>query len=534
LNVTQPTALREPKDFFMSEHYDVIIIGTGAGGGTLAHELALAGKKLLILERGPFLPREKENWDTTAVFLQNRYHTQETWTDKHGREIHPGTGYWVGGNTKVYGAAMFRLRVKDFENLAHEGGISPEWPIKYDVFEPYYTRAEKLFCVHGKSGLDPTEPPRSEEYPFPAVSNEPRMQAIQEGVAALGYKPFPVPLGLKLDEANRPRSECIRCDTCDGFPCLIHAKADADIEGIRPVMDRSNVTLLTGALVTRILTNPTGTAVIGVEAELEIPATKAKTSATFTGDVVVLCCGAINSAALLLKSASDRFPNGLANSSDQVGRNFMYHNSNAILAISTQFNPSSYMKTFGINDFYFGEPGYSYPMGSIQPIGSFQKEMMKSDAPVFTPGFALKIAKEHAVPWWLMTEDLPDSNNRVRIVDGNIRLEYTPNNQVSFKRLKDRWSDVLKRSGHAHTIFDWHAYLKKDIPIEGVGHQNGTCRFGTDPTQSVLDTNCRTHDLDNLYIVDASFFPSCGAVNPSLTIIANAIRVADHLIQRMK
>jgi len=518
----------------MSEHYDVIIIGTGAGGGTLAHELALAGKKLLVLERGPFLPREKENWDTTAVFLKNRYHTTETWTDHNGKAIHPGTGYWVGGNTKVYGAAMFRLRVKDFELLKHEGGISPEWPVKYDVFEPYYTRAEKLFCVHGKSGLDPTEPPRSEEFPFPAVSNEPRMQEISDGVAALGYKPFPVPLGLKLNEADRVRSACIRCDTCDGFPCLIHAKADADIECVRPVMDRPNVALRTSALVTRILTNPTGTAVTGVEVELDDPTGGSKTSTTFTGDVIVLSCGAINSAALLLRSASDLFPNGLANSSGMVGRNFMYHNSNAMVALSTQENPSKYMKTFGINDFYFGESGYDYPMGSVQPVGSFQKEMMKNDAPPLTPGFALKIAKEHTVPWWLMTEDLPDPNNRVRIVDGGIRLEYTPNNLVSFKRLKDRWVDVLKRSGHAHAVFDWHAYFKKDIPIEGVGHQNGTCRFGNDPTQSVLDTNCRAHDLDNLYVVDAAFFPSCGAVNPSLTIIANAIRVADHLIERMK
>jgi choline dehydrogenase-like flavoprotein len=518
----------------MGEHYEVIIVGTGAGGGTLAHELALAGKKLLILERGTFLPQEKENWDTTAVFLKNRYHTNETWTDHNGKPLHPGTGYWVGGNTKVFGAAMFRLRVKDFETLQHEGGISPEWPLKYDVFEPYYARAEKLFCVHGKSGLDPTEPPRSEEYPFPPVSNEPRMQAIQDGVARLGYRPYPVPLGLKLNETNRLRSACIRCDTCDGFPCLVHAKADADIDCIRPVMDLPNVTLRTSAKVTNILTNSTGTAVTGVEAEVDDPASGQKTSATYTGDIVVISCGAINSAALLLKCESDRYPKGLANSSGMVGLHFMYHNSCALVALSTHENDDKYMKTFGINDFYFGEPEYPYPMGSIQPVGSFKKEMMKSDAPPLTPGFALKIAKDHTVPWWLMTEDLPDPNNRVRWVDGGVRLEYTPNNQTSFKRLKDRWIDVLKRSGHAHAVFNWHAYFKKDIDIEGVGHQNGTCRFGTDPTQSVLDINCRAHDLDNLYVVDGSFFPSCGAVNPSLTIIANAIRVSDHLVERMK
>jgi choline dehydrogenase-like flavoprotein len=397
---------------------------------------------------------------------------------------------------------MFRLRVKDFEKVQHEGGISPEWPLKYDVFEPYYTRAEKLYCVHGKSGIDPTDPPRGEEYPFPPVSNEPRMQQIHNDLAGLGYKPFPVPLGVKLNEADRLRSACIRCDTCDGFPCLIHAKADADIDCVRPVMDLPNVT----------------------KATLE----------TFTGDIVVISCGAINSAALLLKSASDRFPNGLANSSGMVGRHFMFHNSNAMVALSMHENDDKYMKTFGINDFYFGEPDYPYPMGSVQPVASFKKEMMKSDAPPLTPGFALGIAKQHAVPWWLMTEDLPDPNNRVRLVDGGIRLDYTPNNQTSFKRLKDRWIEVLKQAGHASAVFDWHAYFKKDINIEGVGHQNGTCRFGQDAQTSVLDLDCRAHDLNNLYVVDGSFFPSCGAVNPSLTIIANAIRVSDHLLDRLK
>jgi len=303
---------------------------------------------------------------------------------------------------------------------------------------------------------------------------------------------------------------------------------------VRPVMDRSNVTLRTGAKVTNVLTNATGTSVTGVEVEFSDPANCQTSVATFTGDIVVIACGAINSAALLLKSVSDRYPNGLANSSDMVGRHFMFHNSDAMVALSTHENDDKYMKTFGINDFYFGEPDYPYPMGSIQPVGSFKKEMMKSDAPPLTPGFALKIAKDHAVPWWLMTEDLPDPNNRVRVVDGGIRLEYIPNNQTSFNRLKTRWIDVLKRSGHANAVFAWHAYFKKDVNIEGVGHQNGTCRFGEDPKQSVLDLNCRAHDLDNLYVVDGSFFPSCGAVNPSLTIIANAIRVADHLIDRMK
>ncbi|MGH7626736.1 MAG: GMC oxidoreductase [Gemmatimonadaceae bacterium] len=512
-----------------TQPYDVIIIGTGAGGGTLAFHLANAGKRILILERGTFLPQEKPNWSTADVFLENRYHTTEEWRDKEGKPLHPGTGYWVGGNTKVYGAALFRLRKEDFGVLHHKGGVSPAWPVPYDVFEPYYTRAEQLFCVHGALGADPTEPFHSAGYPFPAITNEPRMQQIQEDVSQLGYHPFPIPLGLKLNESNRVESKCIRCDTCDGYPCLIHAKSDADINCIRAIMHLPNVTLMTQARAMRLITNPTGTAVQSVEANLE----DSKRAATFSAGIVAVCCGAINSAALLLQSANDRHPNGLANSSDMVGRHFMFHQADAILALSLTPNPSSYMKTFGINDFYFGEKDYPYPMGNVQPIGSFHHEMMTGDAPSITPDFVLNELSSHAIPWWLTTEDLPDPDNRVQLVNGRIQLDYTNNNVESFDRLKHRWIDVLKRAGHADSAVNLHAYFKKRIPLEGVGHQNGTCRFGTDPKQSVLDINCRAHDLDNLYVVDASFFPSCGAVNPSLTIIANAMRVGDHLLERL-
>jgi choline dehydrogenase-like flavoprotein len=512
-----------------SERYEAIVIGTGAGGGTLAFHLANAGKRVLILDRGSFLPREKPNWNTTAVFLDNRYHTKDVWTDKEGHELHPGTGYWVGGNTKVYGAALFRLREEDFGVLRHKSGISPEWPVKYDVFEPYYTKAEELFCVHGKQGIDPTEPRRSKEYPYPALTNEPRMQEIQNDLQSLGLHPFPCPLGLQLNEGDPVETKCIRCDTCDGYPCLVHAKSDAEVNCIRKIMHLPNVTLITQAKVTRLLTNSTGTCVDAVETEVDGSGKKVR----FYGDIVAVCCGAINSAALLLLSANDRHPNGLANNSDMVGRHFMFHQADAILALGKEPNRSAYMKTFSVNDFYFGDKDYPYPMGNIQPIGSFHHEMMKADAPPLTPAFILDLMTTHAVPWWLMTEDLPDPNNRVRIVGGRVQLDYTPNNVESFERLRDKWIDTLKRAGHAEHWFHLNAYFKKRIPLEGVGHQNGTCRFGVDPKQSVLNTNCQTHDIDNLYVVDASFFASSAAVNPSLTIIANALRVGDHLLERL-
>jgi choline dehydrogenase-like flavoprotein len=561
----------------MANPFDAIIIGSGAGGGTLALHLAQAGKRILILERGPFMPQEKLNWNTAAVFLENRYHTKETWHDKDDKPLHPQQAYFVGGQTKVYGAAMFRMRAEDFGVIQHEGGVSPAWPISYADMEPYYTQAEELFHVHGDLGtapavpggfgssFDPTEPFHSKSYPFPAFSNEPRMAAIEAAVRDCGVRTFPIPLGLKRNAADPVASKCIRCDTCDGYPCLVHAKSDADINCIREIMHLPNVTLMTNSRVLRLITNTAGTSVAAVEVQHADSAAPA----TYEAHIVAVCAGAVNSAVILLQSANDKHPTGLANGSDQVGRNFMYHQADALLALSTKTNDDSYMKTWGTNDFYLRDtdPDYPFPLGQVQPVGSFHHEMMKGDAPPLTPGFVLETMKHHAVPWWLTTEDLPDPNNRVTLrnttpsqlastepgtagphadtaaVDenqsaavsiaqpGHIKLSYTPNNTKSFDRLKDRWVDVLKKAGHADTSIPFHAYFKKRIPLEGVGHQNGTIRFGTDPATSVLDVHCKAHQLDNLYVVDASFFPSASAVNPSLTIIANAIRVADHLLK---
>jgi len=573
-------------------YYDAIVIGTGAGGGTLALLLAQAGKSILILERGPFMPQEKLNWDTQAVFLDNRYHTKETWQDKDGKDLHPQQSYFVGGQTKVYGAAMFRMRAEDFGVIQHKGGISPAWPISYADLEPYYTRAEELFHVHGDLGtapsipggfgssFDPTEPFHSKQYPFPAFSNEPRMQRIEDDVRRLGINTFPIPLGLKRNEADPLRSKCVRCDTCDGYPCLVHAKSDADINCIRQILDLPNVTLMSNSRVTRLVTNASGTAVTAVEVLhsgsgtpyggtiIESPAASGSV-ATYTAGFFAVCAGAVNSAVILLASGNDKHPKGLANSSDQVGRNFMYHQADALLALSPEINTDSYTKTWGTNDFYLkdSDPAYPFPLGQVQPVGSFHFAMMKGDAPPLTPGFVLEGMKHHAVPWWLTTEDLPHPENRVTLHDTTplsvenaqpgltgahpsgdtgltnqsepvndsaprrIRLSYTPNNVESFNRLKDRWVEVLKKAGHATTHIPLHAYFKKRIPLEGVGHQNGTCRMGNDPATSVLDAHCKAHDLDNLYVVDASCFVSASAVNPSLTIIANAIRIADHLLQ---
>jgi choline dehydrogenase-like flavoprotein len=510
----------------MRNHYDAIIIGTGAGGGTLAYKLAPSGKNILILERGPFLPREKENWDASAVVLQDRYHTTEVWYDKHGTPIHPGTGYWVGGNTKVYGAALFRLREKDFDQTHHRSGVSPAWPISYADLEPYYSEAELLYGVHGERGIDPTDPPASLGYPYAPVPHEPRIQEIHDGLQAHGYKPFPVPLGVRLREP-RYSSPCIRCKTCDGFPCLVNGKEDADTTCIRPALQHENVTLITEATVTRLTTDAAGRSVTGVIAQIDGQAEE------FSGDMVIVAGGAINSAVLLLRSASDAHPKGLGNGYDLVGRNFMKHNNGAVIAVGKKRNPTVFQKTLAMTDFYWGDEAYPYPMGSIQLLGKFTKEMLRAGAPPLTPDKVLDEMQSHAVDWFLTTEDLPDPGNRVRLDGDRIVLDYTENNLESYKALNDRFTQAMRSIDCAQSIVPCSVYLRKLIPLQGVAHQVGTCRFGTEPSSSVLDLNCRVHSVDNLYVVDGGFFPSSGAVNPSLTIIANALRVGEHLLDRL-
>lgn len=480
-----------------------------------------------MIERGDFLPREKENWDVKAVFLENRYKTKEVWHDAAGKEIHPGTHYYVGGNTKVYGAALLRLREKDFEEIQHAGGVSPKWPVPYSDFQPYYLQAEKLYHVHGQRGVDPFEPAEKEPFPYKALRHEPRVQQLFDGIKGLGLKPFPLPLGLLLDEEDREKSQCIRCDTCDGFPCLVDAKSDSEISCIKPALEYPNVTLLTKTKAIRLETDSTGKKVTRLEVE------RNGKKEFYSADIHIVSCGAINSAALLLQSKNDQHPEGLANSSGMLGRNYMCHNNSAMIAISTTSHHTSFQKTFGINDFYFEAPDWKYPLGHIQLLGTVKKDMLRGEAPFFTPDIALDTMAHHIVGWWLTSEDLPDPNNRVTLdSDGKVVLQYRPNNEEGHHRLVKKLKEILHSLDHSFIPTSIH--LSKQMPVDAVAHQVGTCRFGTDPKTSVLDTDCKAHDLENLYVVDGSFFPSSGASNPALTIIANALRVADILKKKIK
>jgi len=512
--------------------YDIIIIGSGAGGGTLARHLAPSGKSILLLERGDWLTREPENWSAEEVFVKNRYVSSDTWRDKNGKPFQPGVHYFVGGATKMYGAALYRLRKEDFGELKHHDGISPAWPISYEEMEPSYTKAEQMYQVHGARGEDPTEPPASAPYPFPAVSHEPRIQKLSDDLVRTGYHPFHAPCGIMLNEKNMPFSTCVRCMDCDGFPCVVHAKSDAEVLAVRPALQYPNVTLLTNARVAKLNTNPNGTAVT------EVVVNHSGQVETFRGSIVVVSCGAANSAKLLLMSANDKHPNGLANGSDNVGRNYMYHNSQAVLAISKEPNPTKYQKTLGLNDFYFGMDGFEFPMGNIQMVGKSQGPMYKGEKPLeagLAPVWTLDKLATHAVDFWLSTEDLPKADNRITVDrQGTITLSYTPANQASKQKLYEKLKSMLNFLDMHDHLIPRNLYMKNEITIGGVAHQAGTCRFGTDPKSSVLDTNCKAHELDNLYVVDTSFFPSIGAVNPALTAMANALRVGDHLIARIK
>jgi choline dehydrogenase-like flavoprotein len=519
------------------DHYDFIIIGTGAGGGTLAWKLAPSGKRILLIERGPFIPREKDNWNSRAVNVEGKYQTREIWRDKDGKDLHPHTNYYVGGNTKFYGSALFRLRQEDFVEIMHHGGISPAWPISYDQLEPYYGQAERLYHVHGAAGEDPTEPRRSEPYPFPAISHEPRIQQLSDDFERSGLQPFHTPLGVMLDEKDRARSRCIRCNTCDGFPCLVNAKADAQICCVEPALAHPNVTVLTEAKVNRLQTNGSGRAVTAVEVE------RNGSREIYSADIVIVSAGAINSAALLLRSANDKHPRGLANGSGVVGRHYMGHVNSVLMAISKCPNPTVFQKTLSVNDFYLGSEEWPHPMGHISFVGKLDGETLKAGAPAIAPSWTLEMMGKHSLDFWLTSEDLPDPDNRVTLDrEGNIVLSYKPNNEDAHKRLTQKLETLLQQQSkcpvHGHEchegLFARNLFVGQRIPLAGVAHQNGTVRFGMDSKTSALDVDCKAHEVDNLYVVDASIFPSSGAVNPALTIIANALRVGDHLLERIQ
>jgi len=502
----------------LKDSYDIVIIGAGVGGGALANTLAAPGRNILMIERGTRLPREPDNWSVEAVFHKRKYAAKEQWRDKNGALFNPGTYYYVGGNSKFFGAATVRFRKEDFEDLQHEAGVAPAWPVSYAEFEPYYAQAERLMGTHGQAGLDPIEPPRSGPMPFPAIGHEPEIAFFEKKLREKGLHPFPLPIAIDYHTGGR----CIRCATCDGFACKIGAKGDAEVRLVDPALAKGGVTLITESYVRRLITDPSGKRVVSVELEHEGQVR------TVAGKIFISSAGAINSSALLLRSANAKHPNGLGNNtSDQLGRNYMAHNNTAMMAVSPfKKNRVTFQKSMAINDYYLANKERPYPLGNVQGLGKLQAGMLTANLR-WAPEALMALFSERSVDWWLMSEDLPDPNNRVSVdPDGKIRVAYTENNLKSHGELVKVWSRHMRSLGYPIIITQ-----KMDITV--AMHQCGTARFGNDPATSVLDTNCKVWDVDNLYVVDASFLPSSTGFNPSLTIVAQALRTGEHLLKEL-
>ena len=498
------------------QYYDVIIVGTGAGGGTLAQKLAPSGKKILLLERGDRMALDNQNVANVDVFKKERYHAPEQWYDQAGEPFSPQTNYAVGGNTKIYAASLMRMRDRDFTAVPHQEGMAPEWPFQYADLEPYYTAAEQLYQVHGDAQNDPTEPPHSSDYPYPAIAHEPLMQPLVEAITKQDLHPTSLPLSLTRQEDD--------------------PTGDSEVFGIYLALKHHNVTLKTSAKVIGLHTNTAGTEIKGVQAEV------GEQSFLFSADIVVLACGAVNSAALLLASANEQHPHGLANRSDQVGRNLMKQQLTVLVERFASENSGTFPRSVSVNDYYWGYGDYPYPMGHIENSGGLLQDVIFAESPPLLsvlaqilPGERLKGLAIHSGGWCAQSGMLPDAKNRVYWKKGKLRYEFEPNNFEAHDRLVYRWIEVLKavekdvKDAKSNTVFP-----RGEAPLQVVGYQSGTCRMGTDPATSVLDIHCRTHEIDNLYVVDSSFFPSCAAVGPALTVMANALRVGDHLIDRLK
>jgi choline dehydrogenase-like flavoprotein len=489
------------------EGADVLVIGSGMGGATFAAGLAPSGAKILILERGERLTDSDSTRDARAIFQRGVFRPEESWLDGAGRAFNPGNYYYVGGNTKLYGAVLIRFRSQDFNPIVHRDGITAGWPFPYEELEPWYTAAERLYRVRGALGFDRTEPRHSKPYPFGPVPDEPAIAKARERLKAVGLNPFPLPLGIDIDKwMQRAKTPW------DAYPDAGHGKMDAESCAVEEALSHPNVELRTSVRVERLLVEPGGKIIAGAEV------LQGGARSTIGAKVVVLAAGAVNSAALLLRSGDS----GVANRSDAVGRHFMNHNASAVVAIDPRVvNNSVYQKTLGINDFYLDDGRGGPPLGNIQLLGRVTAPILKASIRS-APEWALGLMSRRSVDWYAMSEDLPNPQSRVTVDGEQIRLDWKRSNWTTHETLIETFKERLRAAGYP-------IVLSRPFDRRTPSHQCGTVRIGADPATSPLDLFCRAWDHPNLFVMDASFLPTSAAVNPSLTIAAQALRVADHV-----
>ncbi|MEP2028584.1 MAG: GMC family oxidoreductase [Paracoccaceae bacterium] len=489
---------------------DVIIIGSGMGGATLAAALAPSGRRILILERGEHLRPSQHDRDANAIFGDGVFRTDEKWLDGTGNAFNPGNYYNVGGNSKFYGAALIRYRDADFEPTQHEGGITPGWPIDYAELEPFYQTAEHLYAVRGGLGEDPSEPSHSGDYPHGPVPDEPDIADLRKRLKAAGLHPSSIPLGVSLADWLAGGET-----TWDAYPNTKSGKMDAETCGLKVAMAHPNVELRTGC---RVMALRTGA---GDHIDSIVVQTGG-ISETLNAPIIVVATGAVQTAALLLASANDNWPTGLANGSGQVGRNFMNHNCSAVLALHPfRRNRAVYQKTLMLNDFYMGSNDRP-PMGNVQMLGKITAPILAANSKL--PTWLAGWVAARSFDLYAMSEDLPNPDSRVTLKDGQIKLDWKRSNWAAHERLVVRLKQVLRRAG-------FPIVLSQAFDRRTPSHQCGTARMGDDPAASVVDTFCRSHDHKNLFVVDASVLPTSAAVNPALTVAALALRAGQHILE---
>ncbi|MFM2174180.1 MAG: hypothetical protein RLZZ54_2107 [Cyanobacteriota bacterium] len=496
-------------------HYNVIVIGSGAGGGTLAGQLARSGKTVLLLERGGQLPLVDQNVADVDLFRKDRYHPGEQWFGTDGDPFSPQTVYALGGNTKIWGGVLERMREREFSGLPLQDGPSPGWEISYGDLAPYYERAETLYRVHGKAGLDPTEPARTAGYAHGPKPIEPFMQELRSSLQRQGLHPYDLPISWSDSQVD--------------------PSGDAELFGVELARQDSNICVRERARVRRLHVNPSGTEVRGVEAEID------GNQWLFTGDVVVLAAGAINTAELLLRSATEHHSRGLSNGSDQVGRNLMKPQLTSVIQLAAEPNSGRYGRSLGITDFYWGDQNVNFPLGSVATGGGVLQDALFAESPPvlslvtkLMPSFGLEQLAARSVAWWAMSAVRPDPHNRVTLRGNHLQIHYLPNNREAHDRLVYRWIDTLKQvenDPECHVVKPAPTHPRGEAPLTVMGSVCGTCRMGSNPATSVVDLQGRSHELSNLFIADASIFPSCPAVGFGLTVIANALRIADRVLE---